>query len=276
LTRDNGDGRHEHCSRLGHYETDFALLKTNAAKRLFSDVRALAPEVTARANEIETARRIPLDLVEKLRTIGVFRMFVPNTHGGLELDLASGLGIIKEIARIDSSLGWTAMIGNGSAVFAALLQPKVYEQMYQNGPDVILGGSTQPAGTAEKVADGWRVSGRWPFASGCQHADWLLAVCVMTLNGKPLPEPDGENRPPMMRCFFLPACDWTIEDTWYAAGLRGPEAITSQSGTRLSQRRCFSSWLPASPVYRDRCTGHPGKRFLCSLAPSLRASPRPR
>ena len=64
------------------------------AKRLLADIRELAPDITARAAEIEAARRIPPDLVETLRSIGVFRLFVPRSHGGLEIDLPTALEII--------------------------------------------------------------------------------------------------------------------------------------------------------------------------------------
>jgi alkylation response protein AidB-like acyl-CoA dehydrogenase len=65
------------------------------------------------------------------------------------------------------------------------------------------------------------VNGRWSFASGCLHADWLAGFCVMTEGGKPLPGPAGEGGPPLIRGFVLPARDWRIEDTWYVAGLKG-------------------------------------------------------
>jgi alkylation response protein AidB-like acyl-CoA dehydrogenase len=191
---------------------------TSTANRLLADIRQLAPDITARAAEIEAGRRIPLDLVETLRSIGVFRMFVPQSHGGLELDLATGLDIISALGRIDGSVGWTAMIASGGSTFAPSLPRETYERVYQNGPDVIFAGSIQPAGTAEATAGGWRVNGRWPFASGCLHADRMVGFCVMTKGGKPLP---GEGGRPPVRGLALPACDWQIEDTWYAAGLKG-------------------------------------------------------
>src|SRR5260221_8379127 len=194
---------------------------TNTAERLLADIRELAPVITARAAEIEAGRRIPPDLVEALRSIGVFRMFVPRSHGGLELDLPTALGIYEALSRIDGSVGWVAMIGGGCDLFAPLLPRHTYEQVYQNGPDVIIAGSAQPAGTAEAVPGGWRVNGRWPFASGCQHADWIFGVCVMTEGGKPIPGPASEGGPPLLRGVFLPARDWEVEDTWHVAGLKG-------------------------------------------------------
>ncbi len=196
-------------------------LTTNVANRILADIHALAPEITARAAEIENGRRVPIDLVDKLKSIGVFRALAPRSHGGLELDLPAAIRIMETLCRIDGSVGWIAMIGTGSGLLAPLVPREIFEQMYANGPDVIFAGSIQPAGTAEAVGGGWRVTGRWPFASGCQHADWMFGLAIMSKDGKPLPGPAGEDGPPLTRVFALPASDWQIEDTWYVAGLRG-------------------------------------------------------
>jgi alkylation response protein AidB-like acyl-CoA dehydrogenase len=190
----------------------------STAERLLADIRELTPYISARAAEIEAGRRIPPDLVDTLRSIGVFRLFVPQSHGGFELDLPTALEIIAALARIEGSVGWTVGIGSGCDVFATLLPRETYEQVYEYGPDVIIAGSAQPAGTAEAVDGGWRVNGRWPFASGCQHADWMFGLCVMTEGAKPLADEAGA---PLIRGFFLPARDWQIEDTWHVAGLKG-------------------------------------------------------
>jgi len=194
---------------------------TKTANRLLANIRELAPSIISRAAEIEAGRQMPPDLVGALRSIGVFRMFVPQSYGGLELDLPAGLEIIRALGRIDGSVGWIAMIGSGHGIWAPLLPRNTYEQVYQNGPDVIIAGSGLPVGTAEATAGDWRVNGSWPFASGCQHADWMFGFCVMTEGGKPLPGPASEGGLPLVRGFFLQARDWQIEDTWYVAGLKG-------------------------------------------------------
>src|SRR3981189_1620763 len=139
---------------------------SQTAQRLLADIREWAPNVASRAAEIEAARCIPLDLVEALRSIGVFRMFVPQSHGGLELDLPTALEAIGALGRLDGSLGWTAMIGAGSAIFVPYLPCETYDQVYRNGPDMIIAASAQPAGMAEGVPGGGRVHGRRPFLSG--------------------------------------------------------------------------------------------------------------
>jgi alkylation response protein AidB-like acyl-CoA dehydrogenase len=192
---------------------------TSTAKSLLADIQSLAPDIAARAAEIEAGRGIPIDLVKDLRSVGVFRLLVPRSHGGLELELSQAVEVIAALSKIEGSVGWIAMIAGGTQLLAPLLPRETYDQVYRNGPDVIFAGSNQPAGTAEATSGGWRVSGRWPFASGSQHADWIAGYCVMMQDGAALPGPVAGA--PLMRGFFLPAHHWQIEDTWYAAGLKG-------------------------------------------------------
>jgi indole-3-acetate monooxygenase len=191
-----------------------------AVNRMFAEISKLTPEIISRQAEIEAGRRIPPDLVETLKAIGVFRLFVPRSHGGLEWDIPTGLEVVRALSRIDGSVGWTAMIGSGNALVPALLPRDVYEQIYRRGPNAILAGSVVPGGTAEATPDGWRVKGRWPFASGCQHADWMFGFCVMT-DGKSRPGSAAQAGPPLIRACIRPARDWQIEDTWHVAGLKG-------------------------------------------------------
>src|SRR5262249_55706261 len=171
------------------------------SERIRADIADLAPTIAAHAAEIEAERRIPPHLIAALRSIGVFRMFVPRSHGGLELDLPGGLAVITALAKIEGSVGWSAMIASIGGLFPPLLPRETYDRVYRDGPDVIFAGSIQPAGTAERVASGWRVDGRWPFASGCLDAEWLLGFCVMTKAGKPITGPSGL---PMIRGFVMP------------------------------------------------------------------------
>ena len=116
---------------------DFDVCQAGVAKRLLIDIRDLTPAIAARTAEIEAERRIPDDMVNVLTTIGAFRLFIPRSHGGLELDLPSGLAIIAALARIDGSVGWTAMIGNGGHLFTALLPRPTYDQLYRDRKSVV-------------------------------------------------------------------------------------------------------------------------------------------
>ena len=186
---------------------------------LLRDIQELRPVIAARTSEIETSRRIPADIVEALKQAGIFRMFVPRSYGGLELDLPAGFEILVELAKIDSSVGWNAMTSSNGSLFSSFLPQQTSEHIYRNGPDVIFAGATQPVGTAEEAGAGGRlVNGRWPFASGCQNADWIAGFCVAISNGVPLLSEAGR---PQIQAAWLPAHEWQIEDTWHTAGLRG-------------------------------------------------------
>ena len=194
---------------------------TETVERMLADIEKLAPEIRAHATEMEEARRLPDDLVATLKSIGVFRMLVPRSHGGFELDLPAGLKVITALSKIEGSVGWNAVIGGTGGALLTLLMREAYDEIYRNGPDVISSGSLQPAGTAEAVEGGWRISGRWPLVSGCQYSEWIAGSCVVIKDGKPVPGSGGVGAPPLTRFFFLRAEEWQIEDTWHAVGLKG-------------------------------------------------------
>ena len=109
-------------------QTDAAAAGQAAAgEMVLADARALAGELAPRAAEFEAARTMPPDVVDQLREIGVFRMYAPKSHGGLELDFPVTLEILTALARIDGSLGWVAMIGAGSAPFLSRLPRATYD-----------------------------------------------------------------------------------------------------------------------------------------------------
>ncbi|APR34994.1 flavin-dependent monooxygenase [Paraburkholderia sp. SOS3] len=218
---------------------------------MLKDLEALTPAVAKRAAEFDAHRTIPRDLVETLRSIGIFRLFVPRGYGGLELDMPCAIEILTTLAKIDGSLGWIGMIGAGAALVIPELPKGTYERIYEHGPDVIFAGSFLPGGTAERTEQGWRVSGRWPFASGCLHADWILGLCTMREHGVALPGPaDGV---PLMRGFLAPATEWHVEDSWHVMGLRGTGSHhISLSDAWVDDDQFFASgaqpWL-TGPLY---------------------------
>lgn len=187
-------------------------------QRVLAEVRAIAPFIEAQAAQAEAARRIPADILQMLRAAGVFRMAVPRAYGGLELDYPAIAAVIQALIKMDGSIGWVCALNQGAAMMLPLLPQETYARIYQPGPDVLCAGVNQPAGKAVAEGGGWRVSGRWPFASGCEDASWIGGACVLTENGRPLPGPaEGI---PAIRLMCLPAAEWEIEDTWHTSGLR--------------------------------------------------------
>jgi indole-3-acetate monooxygenase len=187
---------------------------------VLSRIAALAPMVARLAPDIEQDRRLPAELVSALKSARIYGMLVPRRYGGLELDAPSAFRAISALARLDGSVGWNAMIGSVGALMPFLGSRAMCEEIFRDGKDHIFAGSAgQPVGTAEHVPGGWRVTGSWPFASGCQNAEWIAGTCVMMEGGSPI---DASDQPgPMIRTCLMPAEHWEIRDTWHTFGLKG-------------------------------------------------------
>ena len=170
----------------------------------------LAPTIAARAAEIETARRLPRDLLDDLLRVGCFRVLRPRTHGGLGADLPEAMRIIESLARADASVAWTVMIGAATWIDLAGLPRATFDALFAT-PDVITAGVFNPTGSIAVAPGGYQVTGRWSFASGCEHADWLFGNCIEGVV-------DGV---PQMRMAVLAPEQVVIEDTWTVSGLCG-------------------------------------------------------
>lgn len=183
-----------------------------SAQRLLDAAIDLQPVVRGFQEETERDRRIPPALVQQLKAAGLYRMVVPDSLDGLQVDLSTYLRAAELIAEADGSTGWN-LANNAIGQFAALSLPdEGVEEIFDRGPDTIVAGTAVPGGgTGVAVEGGYRVSGHWRFGSGCQEASWMLANFHLA---------DGAEKPQMYRAFFPPS-DVTVLDTWDMTGMRG-------------------------------------------------------
>ena len=178
---------------------------------------ALVPAIREHAEEIERARRLPRATVAAMSSAGVFRLCVPRNLGGLEADVATIVSVLEEIAAADGSVGWCAMIGATSGLVSGYLADAEARDIYGRS-NSITGGVFAPRGTARLDGSSYVVSGRWPFASGCEHCTWLMGGCLVVEGDRPVSDAAGA---PQARMVLFPASDATIHDTWDVTGLRG-------------------------------------------------------
>lgn len=185
---------------------------------ILAGAEALVPEIRRRAAEISELRQLPHDLVESLRAAGLFRMAAPRARGGPEMDPRAQLDIVEMLSAADPSVGWCVKIAADSGYFSSWLADQAVEELYPT-LDCAIAGLVAPSGRAEKVAGGYRVSGRWGFGSGCTHADVIIAAALVFEDGKPAPS----SRPGQLewRVVMAPRQTWRIEDTWRTTGLAG-------------------------------------------------------
>ncbi|MCC7364937.1 MAG: acyl-CoA dehydrogenase family protein [Dehalococcoidia bacterium] len=180
--------------------------------------KALAPEIIATADTTERERRVPLPLVRKMADAGLFSITVPKEFGGMEAEYLPYFDTIEEVSRADGSTGWVLMIGLATAWFiSGYLEPSVARQIFAD-PSIITAGAFPPRGRALRVPGGYRVTGRWPFGSGCQHASWFMGGCVVTDGQHTLRDADGKA---ILRTLVIPSSQFEVIDTWNTIGLAG-------------------------------------------------------
>ncbi len=188
-----------------------------SAQSVFAAARALQPELSARAQEMEDVRRLPADLAAKMAEAGLFRMITPAVYGGLESTPRDIVDAVEIIAEANASAGWCAMIAATTAMNAAYMSPAAAKEVYSD-PMTITGGVFAPMGKAVVDGDDYVVSGRWQWGSGSANCTWLCGGCMVFEEGEMRMLPSGR---PDSRMMVFPAADAELIDTWHVMGLKG-------------------------------------------------------
>lgn len=186
---------------------------TGEATRLAADMRAraeaLIPSLRERSAEAEKLRRLPETTVADIRAAGLHRLAQPKRFGGAELPLDAIVETISTLARGCASTAWVTGVYCDHSIIAGMCDPRVADDIWGSNPDASISAGYLPSGKAERIDGGWRLSGTWGFASGCDYADWLILGCLL---------PDGKDGVIPSLC-FVPRSDVRIEDNWDVMGL---------------------------------------------------------
>lgn len=188
-----------------------------SSKDILEATRALGPKIAAMSQQTRDEGRLPAELMEDLRTAGVFRAAFPAIWGGPEMGMVDQIELIEEIARNDASTAWATMILFDSGFFAGNFPGDVVREVYPS-MDMGTAVSQYPLGRADADGDGYRISGRFKFGSGTYNADVFGCPCHIYVGGEQKVGPDGK---PDQAVFLVPAEHVTIHDTWDVIGLQG-------------------------------------------------------
>ena len=170
--------------------------------------RALAPDIAAAGDDIEARRELPPSLVQKLIEGRFFRMLLPRSVGGAELRPVIFSQVTEALAAADASVGWCICQNNGCAMSAAYLPPDVAQEIFGPPTGILAWGPPGAPYPAQPVEGGYRISGKWRFASGSHHATWLGAHAPVA----------GTKQ---IRTLLFPKSSTTMHDIWHVVGLRG-------------------------------------------------------
>jgi alkylation response protein AidB-like acyl-CoA dehydrogenase len=180
--------------------------------------RALGEAIAGAADEIERTRRIPAALLDRLHDARLPRMLLPRSFDGDEVAPGTYLRTLEEVARHDGSVAWNLFTANSSVLIAAHLEPETARTIFAPRDAWVAWGPPN-ATVATVEPGGYRVSGRWDFASGCRQATWMGLHCMVA-------EPGGESRrnkygQPAIISMLFPLEEARLLDTWDPIGLRG-------------------------------------------------------
>jgi alkylation response protein AidB-like acyl-CoA dehydrogenase len=190
------------------------------AQPLVREAIALRPILRGYVEEIEREQRLPRALVERLRSAGFYRMVIPRSLGGLQVDPLTFLRVVEVLAEGAGSVGWNVCNNSiGQLVTLGLPDDGVQEVHGQGTPSIIAGTAVQGGGQAVPVDGGYRVSGHWTFGSGCQESAWMLGSFQILDDGQPRRRPDGGSL--YWRGVFPRSEAKVVDGSWDVAGLRG-------------------------------------------------------
>ena len=181
---------------------------------LLARVASLTPLIEETAARSEALGTLVPEVVVALHQAKLFGLWSAREVGGYDIDLADQLEILVVVAQADMSTCWSLMIGaSSSAAMAARLPDEGISQLFGDGPWPTVASSLNPSGRAQRTTGGYRVSGRWGFGSGIQHANGAMANCLV--------EDANVGDGPQQIAAFVPLDKVQILNDWKVSGLRG-------------------------------------------------------
>ncbi|MDH4145896.1 MAG: acyl-CoA dehydrogenase family protein [Acidimicrobiia bacterium] len=179
---------------------------------LVAAVEAIGELIAANAAESERLRRVAPATVEAMAGAGLWRILTPRAHGGLEAGLRAQVDTARLVAGGDPAAAWVQMVSNAHVWMAGNFPAECQAEVFAAGPDGRIPGTLGAQGRATAVDGGWRVDGRWQFASGIDLGDWVMLGTIAD---------HLVDSPTRALHVLVPKADLAVDDTWFTLGLRG-------------------------------------------------------
>lgn len=217
-------------------------LTTDAVDRdaLLARARAIRPVLERNAAQTDSLRRLPDEVVGALRDNGLCRLMVPQRFGGYQTSIRTYIEVMAEIGQGCGSTAWVASLVNVCEWLAGLFPDRAQQDVWAADRDAWIAGSLAPSGTAVPVEGGWRVNGRWPWASGSLHAQWVACGIHMA---------NERGEMTNLGLSLMPIGDVTVEDTWFMVGMKGTGSNTIVAKDAFVPEHRF---LPYPPAFEGR------------------------
>lgn len=185
------------------------------AGSLAARAREVAAVAAAASFISEAQRRLDADVMKSVVDAGFARHFVPSRVGGTQGTFTELTRAVAVVGQGCPAAAWCASVIATIGRAAAYLPADGWAEVWADGPDAVLAGSLTPSGTAEPMAGGWRLSGRWSYISAVDFADWALVTALL---------PGGDRS--AARVFAVPRHAFQVLDTWDTVGMQATGSNT--------------------------------------------------
>ncbi|MBX3479628.1 MAG: acyl-CoA dehydrogenase family protein [Caulobacter sp.] len=230
------------------------MTKPNTPSEWTRWAEAAAPRLADRAAAAEALRSVPEETIREAAEAGYFALLAPTTAGGAGASMADFLDVGRRLAAGCPSSAWTLSFLAMHVWLLCRFEPQLQDELFAGGAMPLAPAPLAPTGTAEAVPGGYRISGRWEWATGVNHSDWVMVNAM-----------DG----PMPRFCVLPIADVEVEDVWRTAGMcaTGSNLVTARDVFVPAHRTLSAMQMKFGPM--PGLARHPGGTVGYAMSPAL-------
>jgi alkylation response protein AidB-like acyl-CoA dehydrogenase len=163
--------------------------------------------------ESEARRTLSTRAVELLHEAGLTRIVSPAVYGGYQLPVRALVEAERVVAHGSTAASWVLMVCAAHTFIAGRMPRRGQDEIFGTDPGMLIPGVPSPRGTCQRTKGGYILNGRWPYASGADHGDWVLIGCRGIRNEA------GESCSSLI--VVMPKANVVIDDTWFTLGMRG-------------------------------------------------------
>ncbi len=189
------------------------------AETFIARLRALRDLIERSADANEEATQLSAEVMDALERVELFKLLAPRAVGGMEAHPPQVIDALRTLSYFDGSTGWYCQAAvTGPAVAGAFLGDRAVDEIFFSGQRATCAGQAAPHGKAERVGDGYRISGSFGFGSGTPNASWIVGGYILHEKGVPVLRENGQ---PIMLIAMAPRSKVEFLGNWNVLGLRG-------------------------------------------------------
>ena len=197
------------CGRVPSVTDDSTLPEQERAT--LDRARAIVPRLAERAPAAAVARRLPTETIAEYHAAGILRILQPRRFGGQQGRFSLFSRIVEELTYGCASSAWVYAVLAEHQWIIAQYPEEAQIDVWGDDPEAVASSSLARAPRPSVSPGGWRLSGKFPFSSGCDYAQWAILGAFL-----------GEMGDPRHIAYLLaPLAEVDIVDDWQVLGLAG-------------------------------------------------------